>query len=259
MKALGEYSNRSNTGYHYYIDPEGNVIQWADDNVVMNHAGKGRRRPGDKAPHLGNANTLSIGLMTTRGGTPTEKQIAVARQLAAQKAGEHGFTAKDVYGHGEVAVGHRQATEGMMVVEPIRQHGLGQTANGVGTSANAQTSSSLGLVPADDDSDANSYAGPYRNLTPEQRNTLRRQVARAHKKLLKDMESEIKAIEGNAVDGYALPEESLNDLSRRVDESGSPKLKAKLASVISTAKTISEMRKQPLAANEQAISRISRS
>lgn len=124
MDGLASWANESNMGYNYYIDRDGNVIEFAGDDVVMNHAGQGRRRPGDKAPHLGNGNTVGIGIMTPRGGTATPAQIEAFRKLTGQLAQRHGFDEKAVFGHGEVAIGHRKSTEAMDVVGAVREKGF---------------------------------------------------------------------------------------------------------------------------------------
>lgn len=119
------WSNKTNTGANYYIDKSGRVIQWAPDNVAMNHAGKGRGGDNDARPEFSNDNTLSVEIMTREGERPNAAQIAAARQLIAAKSQEYGFKASDVYGHGELAPGHREASEGMDVVNLVRGQGLG--------------------------------------------------------------------------------------------------------------------------------------
>lgn len=122
------WSNKTNTGANYYIDKSGRIIQWAPDNVAMNHAGKGRGGDNDARPDLTNDNTLSVEIMTREGERPNAAQVASARQLIAAKSQEHGFKASDVYGHGELAPGHREASEGMDVVNLVRGQGSGAGA-----------------------------------------------------------------------------------------------------------------------------------
>lgn len=118
------WANKTNTGANYYIDKDGQVFQAAPDERAMNHAGKGRGVNGDARPDFGNGNTLAVELMTKPGERPNDQQIAAAHSLVASKAKQYGFTDKDVYGHGELAPGHKEATEGMDVVKRIRAQGF---------------------------------------------------------------------------------------------------------------------------------------
>lgn len=90
------WSNKKNTGANYYIDKSGKIIEWAPDNVVMNHAGKGRGVKGDVRPDLRNENTISVEIMTRPGEKPNQAQIEALHLLASAKATEHGFTVDDI-------------------------------------------------------------------------------------------------------------------------------------------------------------------
>lgn len=159
MEGNGSWSNKKNTGANYYIDKQGQVFQWAPDDVVMNHSGVGRGVKGDLRPDLGNANTLSVEVMTRPGEKPNETQNQALRALIRTKADEHGFTAKDVEAHGRLAPGHKEITEGVDSVEYVRKNWGDKPVQVADASGNPH-------IPE--------KTGPdyYRYLTPDRRKAL---------------------------------------------------------------------------------------
>lgn len=131
------WSNKKNTGANYYIDKNGKIIQWAPDDVVMNHAGVGRGVKGDLRPDLGNNNTLSVEIMTRPGEKPNKAQTEAANRLIRAKAQEYGLKPEDIEGHGRLAPGHKEVTEGTAVVDYIRQNWGGTAVARVDTGAEA--------------------------------------------------------------------------------------------------------------------------
>lgn len=130
MEGNGSWSNKKGTGANYYIAKDGTLYQWAPDNVRMGHVGAGRGTVGpngrhDARPDFANDNTIGVELMLRPGEKPTPQQIAAGVKLANTLAKKYGFTAKDIYGHQELAPGHRQVGEGMGVVDVIRRDGFG--------------------------------------------------------------------------------------------------------------------------------------
>lgn len=118
IEGNASWSNKTNTGAHYYIGKDGKVFRWADDSVNMPHAGVGRS---GKRPDLTNESTIGIEIMLGKGEEPNDAQIATALRLIAAKSREHGFTKDDVFGHGELTPGHRKSNEGMAVVNRVRR------------------------------------------------------------------------------------------------------------------------------------------
>jgi hypothetical protein len=114
------WSNKKNTGANYYIDKQGKIFQWAPDDVTMNHAGKGRGVKGDLRPDLLNDNTLAIEILTKPGEKPNDMQHQAAARLIAAKAAEYGLKPQDIEAHGRLAPGHKEATEGVSVVDYAR-------------------------------------------------------------------------------------------------------------------------------------------
>lgn len=158
------WSNKTNTGANYYIDKDGKIIEWAGDDVVMNHAGVGREKGARR--DLTNANTLSVEIMTRKGEKPNEKQLAAARALVESKAGQYGFKAEDAVGHGEIAPGHKDEHEGMDLVNAIRSEGF----KGKGTQvASADTGTMTDAAPSPQRTAAEQFLG---RLSPEERATL---------------------------------------------------------------------------------------
>lgn len=120
MAGNGSWSNKTGTGAHYYVAKDGTVYQWAPDDVRMGHAGKGRGGKKDIRPDLTNANTIGIEIMTRPNERPNEIQIATAKSLGQQLMTKYDLKPTDVVGHGEIAPGHRMATEAIEVVRAIR-------------------------------------------------------------------------------------------------------------------------------------------
>jgi hypothetical protein len=114
------WSNKKNTGANYYIDKQGKIFQWAPDDITMNHAGKGRGVKGDLRPDLLNDNTLAIEILTRPGEKPNDMQHQAAARLIAAKAAEYGLKPQDIEAHGRLAPGHKEATEGVSVVDYAR-------------------------------------------------------------------------------------------------------------------------------------------
>lgn len=119
------WSNKKNTGANYYIDKSGKIIEWAPDNVVMNHAGKGRGVKGDVRPDLRNENTISVEIMTRPGEKPNQAQIEALHLLAGAKATEHGFTVDDIEAHGRLAPGWKDVEEGTSALAYLRDNWKG--------------------------------------------------------------------------------------------------------------------------------------
>jgi hypothetical protein len=67
---------------------------------------------------------VSVEIMTRPGEVPNAAQVAAARALVANKAQQYGFGQNDVVGHGEIAPGHREVTEGTAIAQSIRQNGF---------------------------------------------------------------------------------------------------------------------------------------
>lgn len=193
MDGLADWANKSNTGYHYYIDREGRVIEFAGDDIVMNHAGEGRRRPGDRAPHLGNGNSVGIGIMTPKGGKATPAQIEAFRKLSGRLAEKYGLSTKDIFGHGEVAVGHRQSTEAMDAVDAVRKEGFATAqAPQELPETDDRGDEGVGDMPAQEIIRREQIADTYDALSPEDRYKIRAEAERAIKVRTAAAQQEIK-------------------------------------------------------------------
>jgi len=124
LNGFVSWSNESNTGANYYVQPDGTIHQMAPDDQYLNHVrGPEKRQRGDR-PDLHSGNTLSVEIITRKGERPTPEAIAAAENLVRVKSKEYGFNpTKDVYGHEELDRGHREASEGMDVVKRLRSGG----------------------------------------------------------------------------------------------------------------------------------------
>jgi N-acetylmuramoyl-L-alanine amidase len=99
-------------GSQYLMDRDGTIYAYAG-------AGARHMQPNDRwggvAPGLSNKNAIGMEMVARDNNDLTPAQIASARRFMAER-----YPNLPVYGHGEVNPGHKQATEGMAVVNAIR-------------------------------------------------------------------------------------------------------------------------------------------
>lgn len=99
----------------YVIDRQGNVSQLLPDKSIAYHAGKHNTSGYD------NKDTIGVEIIGNNNDDILPIQVQAAKALIKRLSGEYGFDpSKDVFGHGEVAPGWKQATEGMKVIEGLR-------------------------------------------------------------------------------------------------------------------------------------------
>lgn len=102
-------------GAQYVMDRDGNITQ-------IGGAGASHIRPGEGAgAGLSNANTVGMEVIARDNKDVTPQQVA-----AAQRFIHENYPGITVYGHGEINPGHKQADEGMAIVNAIRQARVGQ-------------------------------------------------------------------------------------------------------------------------------------
>jgi hypothetical protein len=99
-------------GSEYLMDRDGTIYAYGA-------AGSPHMQPNDRwggiAPGLSNKNALGMELVARNNQDVTPAQVAAARNFIATN-----YPNTPVYGHGEVNPGHKQADEGMAVVNAIR-------------------------------------------------------------------------------------------------------------------------------------------
>jgi len=119
LKSLVDTLRQRKLGSQYLMDRDGTIYSFAG-------AGSPHIKPNDqfggKAPGLSNANAVGMEIVAKDDSDITPAQVESARNFIAQN-----YPNTPVYGHGEVNPGHKQATEGMTVVNAIR--GLQQSRN----------------------------------------------------------------------------------------------------------------------------------
>lgn len=107
-----------NVSAHYVVERDGTIVQMLPDNVVGWHAGVRNNSGYD------NKNTVGIEVVAMDDSDVTPEQVQAAKALTLSLSERYGFDPmSDVFGHGEVAPGHKQATEGMTIVSQIRENG----------------------------------------------------------------------------------------------------------------------------------------
>lgn len=101
-------------GVQYVMDRDGNITQIGGE-------GASHIRPGSGVgAGLSNANTVGMEVIAKDNGDVTPAQVAAAQRFIQQN-----YPNIPVYGHGEVNPGHKEADEGLAIVNAIRQ-GRGQ-------------------------------------------------------------------------------------------------------------------------------------
>lgn len=119
LEGAYETARRTNIGYQYLIDKNGDVIMVQNpDEGRSNHWGV------NNISAAKNANSVGISYVGTS-GKATEAQVKAGLKLIEQVREKYGIPPENVLGHGEVTVGHREGDEGYGILKPFRQmHGL---------------------------------------------------------------------------------------------------------------------------------------
>ena len=113
---------KRNLGSQFIIDREGNVIQILPEGARGRHIMEGW---GALGQGRSNANMQGVEIIANDDSDVTPKQIQAAMQLIKRQSAMYGYDPiKNVFGHGEVNPGHKQATEGLTVAEAVRHGGL---------------------------------------------------------------------------------------------------------------------------------------
>jgi hypothetical protein len=116
LEGLKKKLRERGLGSQYLMDRDGTIYSFAG-------AGSPHIRPNDQfggiAPGLSNKNAIGMEIVAKDDKDITPAQIASARRFIAEN-----YPDVPVYGHGEVNPGHKQAREGMSVVEAIRAERL---------------------------------------------------------------------------------------------------------------------------------------
>ena len=97
-------------GVQYVMDRDGNITQTGGPGAQ--HMMKGW---GDKGSGLSNANTVGMEVIAKNDADVTPAQVAAAQKFIGQN-----YPNTPVFGHGEVNPGHKEADEGMSIVNAIR-------------------------------------------------------------------------------------------------------------------------------------------
>ena len=118
----GDPSRGGHFGYHFYIDPDGSIIQGAPLTKRTNHV-KPPHRPQRRTFGNHASNRNAIGITCVAAGTPvfkpTSKQLQALNMLAMALCNEFGIEFDHIYGHGELQT-DRHKTEGRSAAEQLR-------------------------------------------------------------------------------------------------------------------------------------------
>lgn len=125
------HGRRSNTGANYYVDRDGSIRQWGDDDQRFVHI----RDPGGRSrngqwPNLTNDNTIGIEVVARNNGDITPEQRTSIAQLVGTLAQRHNIDPQNIVGHGDIQGGpggNRERDEGAIASE-FRSGRLAQAA-----------------------------------------------------------------------------------------------------------------------------------
>lgn len=106
--------NQRGLGVQYIMDRDGKIYQ-------VGGPGESQMRPGSGVgAGLSNANTVGMEVIAKDDSDVTPQQVAAAREFVNKT-----YPGIAVYGHGQVNPGHKQASEGMTIVNAIKGIGDG--------------------------------------------------------------------------------------------------------------------------------------
>jgi len=106
--------NQRGLGVQYIMDRDGKIYQ-------VGGPGESQMRPGSGVgAGLSNANTVGMEVIAKDDSDVTPQQVAAAKEFVNKT-----YPGIAVYGHGQVNPGHKQATEGMTIVNAIKGIGDG--------------------------------------------------------------------------------------------------------------------------------------
>lgn len=130
----------------FVIARDGTVYQTLPDGARGQHMQNGS----GKGAGLSNGNMEGVEIIAKDDKDVTQAQRVAAAELVAQRAQKWGYDPKtSVYGHGEVNPGHKEASEGMSVVNGIRDGEFDGVLNGQQTAA--QDAKAKGVQVASND------------------------------------------------------------------------------------------------------------
>jgi N-acetyl-anhydromuramyl-L-alanine amidase AmpD len=107
--------NSRGLGVQYIIDRSGKIWRGLPDG-----ARGAQILPANNGSGLSNANTVGVEVIAGGNDDVLPAQIAAGKQLANALMAKYGLTPQNVWGHGQVNVGHKQADEGMAIVDAVQ-------------------------------------------------------------------------------------------------------------------------------------------
>ena len=114
--------NTRGLGAHYVMERDGTIYQTLAEGARGAHMEPASKyeSAGALNPNLNNSNTIGIEIIAHNNGDLTDAQKASAQRFIADQRSKYPGIGDNVYGHGELNPGHKQATEGMAVVGEFR-------------------------------------------------------------------------------------------------------------------------------------------
>jgi hypothetical protein len=109
VEGVKDTLNQRGLGVEYVMDREGNISRTGDRGAAHMLPGWG------KGEGLSNRNTVGMEVIARDNGDVTPQQVKAAKAFI-----EKNYPTTPVFGHGEVNPGHKEADEGMAIVNAIR-------------------------------------------------------------------------------------------------------------------------------------------
>lgn len=105
----------------YVIDRDGKIYQTLPDGA------RGQQIRTSPDGQFSNANTIGVEVIAKNDSDVTPAQVEAAKRLFGVVSQKYGLTADQVYGHGELNPGHKEATEGITIKNAIQSSGVAGT------------------------------------------------------------------------------------------------------------------------------------
>jgi hypothetical protein len=112
--------NTRGLGVQYVMDRDGTIFQTLPDGARGAHMLNGSSFANSANQDLNNGNTVGIEIIAKNNGDLTPAQREAAKDFISDQKAKYPGIGDNVYGHGELNPGHKQADEGMAVVNDYR-------------------------------------------------------------------------------------------------------------------------------------------
>lgn len=142
----------------YVIDRDGKIYQTLPDGA------RGQQIRTSPDGQFSNANTIGVEVIAKNDSDVTPAQVEAAKRLFGVVSQKYGLTADQVYGHGELNPGHKEATEGITIKNAIQSGGVAGTQYAMADTGTMSDASPDGTTPIEANAASDVPQGAYADL-----------------------------------------------------------------------------------------------